>query len=174
MEISVDRSIRHWWVFVLRGILFILLGIYMFSSPGSGYLALGFVFGLVILMAGIAELLHAYQDRGRANRGWHLFIGIIDLVLGLVLMNHLAASMTILRIIVGIYFLFKGISILVIGRVGSSWWITLGGLVVLLFAALILFNPVFGAVTIVIWTALAFVITGIFNIMLGIRMKPLS
>jgi hypothetical protein len=25
MEITIDRSLRHWWVFVLRGIVFILL-----------------------------------------------------------------------------------------------------------------------------------------------------
>ncbi|HEY4197823.1 MAG TPA: DUF308 domain-containing protein, partial [Mucilaginibacter sp.] len=65
MEITVDRSIRHWWVFVLRGVLFILLSIYVFLSPASAYLALSFLFGLVILLAGIAELLHAYQDRGQ-------------------------------------------------------------------------------------------------------------
>jgi uncharacterized membrane protein HdeD (DUF308 family) len=81
MEIIVDRSIRHWWVFVLRGILFILLSIYIFLSPVSSLLALGFLFGLVIIVAGIAELLHAYQGRGKGNRGWLLFAGLIDLYL---------------------------------------------------------------------------------------------
>src|SRR3954468_1759702 len=113
METIANHSLRHWWVFVLRGILFILLSIYMFIYPGSGFVALGFLFGLVILIAGIAELMHAYRNRNRGNRGWHLFIGLIDLVLGLVLISHLAASMNILRIIVGFYFLFKGISIFI-------------------------------------------------------------
>src|SRR6195952_4454681 len=112
MEITVDRSIRHWWVFLVRGVLFILTGIYMISSPTTSYVALGFFFGLVILLAGVSELLHAYQGRKESNRGWHLMIGTIDIILGLILMSHISASVTILRIIVGIWFLFRGISLL--------------------------------------------------------------
>jgi len=47
MEITVDRNWRHWWVFLTRGILFILLGIYMFASPAQSYAALAFLFGLI-------------------------------------------------------------------------------------------------------------------------------
>ncbi len=173
MEITVNRNLRHWWVFVLRGVLFILLSIYVFLSPVSAYLALGFLFGLMILLAGIAELLHAYQYRGSANRGWHLFVGLVDLILGLILCSHLAASMDILRIIVGIYFLFRGISIFNFrGLARGSWWVILGGLIVLFFGIMVLFNPVFGAATIIIWTGWAFLVTGILNVMLGLRMKP--
>lgn len=172
MEISIDRSWRLWWVFILRGILFILLGIYLFASPASGYLALSFLFGLTIFLAGVAELIRAYKDKGTGNRGWHLFAGLIDLLLGLVLMSNLAASMTVLRFIVGFYFLFKAVSVLTYRRHISSWWLVLGGLIVLLFVILIWVNPVFGAMTILIWTALAFIVTGVLNVMLGLRMKP--
>ena len=173
MAITVDRSIRHWWVFVLRGVLFILLSIYVFLSPTSAYLALSFLFGLVILLAGIAELLHAYQNRGQGNRGWHLFIGLIEIILGLVLMSHLAASMDVLRVTIGIYFLFRGVSILNFRALArGSWWVILGGLIVLLFGILVLVNPAFGAVTVIIWTGMAFLVIGILNVMLGLRMKP--
>ena len=174
MEIRVDRSLRHWWVFVLRGILFILLGIYVFASPVSAYVALTFLFGLVILLAGVAELLHAYKDHSSGNRGWHLFIGLVDIILGLVLMSHLTASMDIMRIIVGIYFLFRGITIFNFRRLArGSWWVIAGGLIVLVFGIMMLFNPVFGAMTIIIWTGLAFIVTGILNVMLGLRMRPI-
>src|ERR1700744_3753048 len=173
MEITVSRSIRHWWVFVLRGVLFVLLGVYVFASPASAYVALSFLFGLMILLAGIAELLHAYQDRGSSNRGWHLFVGLVDIILGLISCARLAASMDVMRIIVGIYFLFRGISIFNFrGLARGSWWVVLGGIIVLLFGILVLVNPAFGTTTIIIWTGLAFLVTGILNIMLGLRMKP--
>ncbi|HVW95169.1 MAG TPA: DUF308 domain-containing protein [Mucilaginibacter sp.] len=175
MEITVDRSLRHWWVFVLRGIIFVLLGIYIFSSPVSAYLALSFMFGLVILLAGVSELLHSYQDKGSASRGWHLFVGLVDLILGLILVSHLAASMDVMRIIVGIYFLFRGLSVFNFRALArGSVWVVLGAFVVLVFAMLVLFNPTFGTVTIIVWTSSAFIVTGILNIMLGIRMKPVS
>ncbi|HTD99124.1 MAG TPA: DUF308 domain-containing protein [Mucilaginibacter sp.] len=172
MEITVDRSLRHWWVFVLRGVLFILLSVYIFRSPVSAYLALSFMLGLVILLAGVAELLHAYQDRGSGNRGWHLFAGIIELLLGLLLMSNLAASMDILRIVIGVYFLFRGLSIFNFrGLAKGSLWVILGALVVIVFGVLVLVNPVFGAMSIVLWTGMAFLVTGLLNVFMGLRMR---
>jgi uncharacterized membrane protein HdeD (DUF308 family) len=173
MEITVDRSLRHWWVFVLRGVLFIILGIYMFMSPASAYVALSFLFGLIILLAGIGELVHSYQYRGAANRGWHLCVGLVDLLIGLILLSHLAAGMDVMRVILGVYFLFRGISLFNFrGFARRPGWILAGAVIVLLFGILVIANPVFGAATIIIWTATAFIITGILNVMLGLRIKP--
>ncbi|MDF2430469.1 MAG: hypothetical protein JWP44_100 [Mucilaginibacter sp.] len=175
MEPIIGPGLRHWWVFVLRGILFILVGVYMLMSPATGFVALGLLFGLVILVAGITELLHAYRDHGRDIQRWHLLLGLVEVVLGIVLMTHLAASIDIIRIIVGIYFLFRGISILTFRRLtGRSWWVTLGGALVLLFGLLVLFSPVFGALTIILWTAVAFIVTGALNVLLGVNMRPAS
>lgn len=172
MEMSVDPSLRHWWVFLLRGILFILVGIYMLFAPASGYAALGFLFGLIILLAGISELLHVYRGRSARNRGWHLFLGIVDIILGIILMSNIAASAAILRIIVGIWFLIRGLSLFSFSALGGrSWLLAIGGILVIIFAVLVLFNPIFGAMTIVLWTAIAFIITGLFNVLLALRMK---
>jgi uncharacterized membrane protein HdeD (DUF308 family) len=172
MEISVERRLRHWWVFLLRGILFIFVGIYMIASPATSFIALGFMFGLIILFAGVAELLHAVRDRGAGNRGWHLFLGIVDIILGIILIGHIAASMTILRTIVGIWFIIRGISLFSFsGLVGRSWLLVLGGIITALFGLLVLFDPTFGDLTIIIWTAIALIITGIFNVLLGIGLR---
>lgn len=175
MEVTVDRSMRLWWVFAVRGILFLLLGAYVFAWPASAYLALSFMFGLVILLAGLAELLRAYRDNLATGRGWHLFVGLVDILLGLILMSHLGASMDIMRIIVGGYFIIRGLTILNFRALArGSWWIILASVLVLLFGILVLFNPTFGAATIIIWTGLAFIITGILNILLGLRMRHIQ
>jgi len=173
MELSVDRSLRHWWVFLIRGILFILVGIYMICSPATSFVALGFLFGLIVFFTGIAELLHVTGHRNSTNRGWHLALGIIDIILGVVLMGHVAAAIAILRIVVGIWFLLRGISLISFSRaVGRSWVLVLGGIVTAIFGLLIIFNAGFGAMTIILFTAIAFIITGIFNAWLGYKMKP--
>ena len=172
MEITVDRSIRHWWVFLVRGILFVLVGLYMALNPASSYVALGFFFGLVILLAGVGELLHVVRDRDKGSRGWHLMLGIIDIILGIVLMSNISAGVTILRIIVGLWFLIRGTSLLSFSRfAGRSALLTVGGIITIIFAILILFNPAFGAMTIILYTAIAFIITGLFNVLLGFRLK---
>ena len=172
MELPADNSMRHWWVFLLRGALFIIVGIYMILAPNSSYAALGFMFGLIIFLAGVAELLRVYRENNQASRGWHLTLGIIDIVLGIILMGHIAASELILRIIVGIWFLFSGISMISFSRmIGRSLMFTIGGVLIIVFALLVLFNPLFGAMTIIIWTAIAFIITGLFYVVLGFRLK---
>jgi uncharacterized membrane protein HdeD (DUF308 family) len=40
-----------------------------------------------------------------------------------------------------------------------------------IFGLLILFNPTFGDLTIIIWTAIAFIVTGLFNIAIGLMMR---
>jgi len=175
MEITVDRSWRHWWVFLIRGILFILLGIYMFASPAGSYAALAFLFGLIILVAGVSELMRVVRERNEVNRGWHLAVGIFDIIVGLGLIANIAAGEDILRIVVGLWILIKGISVLIFASsVPRSWLLIAGGVIVVLFGLLVLINPVFGSVTIVLWTAFAFVMMGIMNIMLSLRMKKLE
>jgi uncharacterized membrane protein HdeD (DUF308 family) len=175
MEISVDRSFRHWWVFLIRGILFILVGIYMIASPADSFITLGFLFGLIVFLAGLVELLHVVRDRDSGTRGWHLFVGIVEIILGIVLMGHVATSIAIMRIILGLWFLFRGISMFSFsGLGGRSWILVAGGILTVLFALLILFSPSFGAMTIILWTAIAFIIIGFFNVMLSLRLKRIA
>jgi len=172
MELSVERTHRHWWVILIRGLLFIFLGIYMIASPAGSFAALGFLFGLIILLAGCVELLHATRDSAVSSRRWHLMLGIIDVVLGIVLMGHITASVTILRIIVGIWFLFMGVSLFNFAQhAGRSLALTIGAVLIVIFALFILFNPTFGDMTIILWIAIAFIITGVFNVWLGFRLK---
>ena len=175
MEITVDKSWRHWWVFLIRGILFILLAIYMFATPANSFAALAFLFGLIILVAGVGELMRVVRERSAANRGWHLALGLFDIVVGIALVGHLAAGEDILRIVVGLWILFKGIALLILaGPAPRSWVLLGGGIIVAIFGIVVLFSPTFGSITIVLWTAFAFVIMGIMNIMLSLRLKTLE
>lgn len=170
--IIVNNSLRHWWLFLIRGLIFILVGIYMLCRPATGFIALGFTFGLIIFVAGISELLHVYHANAPRNRGWHLILGIVDLVLGIILMSHIAASLSILRMIIGIWFLLRGISLFAFsGLVRKSWVLAVGGFIAMVFGMAVLFNPIFGAITLVFWAALAFIIIGIFNVVQAFWLK---
>ncbi len=172
MEFTVVRGMRHWWVFVLRGLLFITAGIYMLLSPASSYAALGFFFGLIIFVAGVGELLHATGGHHPLKRRRHLLLGIIDLILGLVLMAYLVASMDILRVIVGLWFLFRGISLVSFSWfLGRSLFLIIGGILTAIFGLLIIFNGVFGSLTIIIFMSIALLVSGLFNVLQGWLMK---
>lgn len=172
MELLNDYRIRNWWVFLLRGLIFLLLGIYMIASPAESFAALALIFGIIILITGVVELIRVFFDKGHRSRSWHLAIGLIDLVLGIILVGDIGASETILRIIAGVWFLFRGFSMLSFSNLGGrSWVITIGGVLIIFLGLMVLFNPAFGALTIVLWTAWAFIITGAFNMILAFRLR---
>ncbi|MDB5155000.1 MAG: protein of unknown function rane [Mucilaginibacter sp.] len=172
MVLAIRSNTWHWWMFLLRGLLFILLGIYMLSAPLTSYVALSFLFGIIILLAGITELLYAYANRHTGGWGWRFLLGIIDLVLGIILVTDVSVSMSVLPFLVGIWFLFKGFSLLGFASLlHRPFWMIAGGILMILFALLIIFNPAIGAMTIVLWTAFAFIITGIFNSLLAFSLR---
>ncbi|HWD89937.1 MAG TPA: DUF308 domain-containing protein [Mucilaginibacter sp.] len=172
MEVAFNKRLRHWWAFLIYGLLFILFGIYLVAAPASGFATLGFLFGLVILLSGVTELIRVISDTDAFNRGFHLIMGIIDVILGIILITHIAASETIMRIVVGIWFLFRGIAMLSFSGFGRrSWLMIFGGIIIIIAAIFILFNPAFGAITIILWTAFAFIITGIMNLALAFRLR---
>jgi uncharacterized membrane protein HdeD (DUF308 family) len=172
MEIIVQRRPRYWWVFMLQGIILLVLGVYLVFAPIAGFAALGFLFGLVILLTGVFELLRVISDRDQGSRAWHLFIGVVDIILGILLVGNIAASEVILRIVVGIWFLFRGLSMLSFSRLtGWNRMLTAGGVIIVLFGLAIIFKPLFGAVTIDLLTAVASITAGMFDIMLGYRLK---
>jgi uncharacterized membrane protein HdeD (DUF308 family) len=172
MESITRRRPSHWWVFLIRGLVFIILGIYMICSPANSFAALGFLFGLIIFFTGLLELLRTVRDRDQASRAWHLLLGIIDVILGIILLGHIGTSEAILRIIVGIWVLFSGFSMLSFSRfTGRSLVLTIGGGLIILFGLMIIFNSAFGTITIALITAVAFIVTGIFNALLAYRLK---
>ena len=172
MELEIARTQRHWWVFTLRGVLFIGLGIYMIVEPTGSFAALGFLFGLIIFLSGATELFRVTRERTQAGRMWHLILGIVEVILGLVLMGHIMTSMAILRIILGLYFLFRGFSLFTYARhKQSSWLLIAGAILIFIFGLLVLFDATVGDMTIILWTAIAFVITGLFNVVLGFALK---
>jgi len=172
MVTGIINSIRHWWVFLLRGLVFVLFGIYMLYVPLASFELISFLLGAVIVIAGIAELTHAYANRYVAGQVYRFYIGIIDVVLGLIIAFDLKVSVTFLPLLLGIWFLFRGFSLLSFTSVvRNSLWVIIGGIVTVIFALLIIFNPAFGVMTIVLWAAYAFIITGISNAILAFRLK---
>ena len=47
------------------------------------------------------------------------------------------------------------------------------GILGLLFSFILIWNPLFAAITIVVWTGLAFIATGIFSVLISFRLKRL-
>jgi len=136
---------------------------------------------IFLLITGILEIAFAIANRkGLNNWGWSLASGIIDFLIGILLVSQPAISILILPFYVGFAILFR--SVMAMGwafelkkRAVSDWGYLLAvGILGLLFSFILLWNPLFAGMTIVIYTGWAFIIIGSFQIYLSFRLKKLS
>ena len=110
---SIRRSVKHWYIPLILGILFILCGIGVIISPQDSYLTLSILFSLSFLVSGIIETFFALQNTKNLNGwGWYLVSGLISLIMGIFLLMYPALSMFILPLVVGFTLLFRSFELL--------------------------------------------------------------
>ncbi|AIM39236.1 membrane protein [Sphingobacterium sp. ML3W] len=178
---KIKSSVKHWYIPLILGILFILVGIWVSRTPLAAYLTLAIIFATTFLVAGILEIIYAIVNRNTLNHWvWELISGIIGLFLGFLLISNPAISMVALSLYVGFGILFYSITgigkALELKKHGFKGWIytMIIGVAGLILSFIMIWNPVFGGMTIVFYTSFSFIILGVLNIFLSIKMKGLN
>ena len=159
------------------GILSILCGIWVFRNPMESYFALAAYFSILFILYGINEIVHALTNRRLPTWGWGIASGIIDLAIGIILVSNLVWTIGMLPYLVGFVLMFTAInfisqaSLMQSFRIKNWGWILLSGILTLIFAFLIIFHPIFGAVDLIFWTGWAFIFGGISAILYSFVLK---
>lgn len=182
MQISILRSVRnavkHWYIPLLVGIFFIVVGIVVFTAPVNSLLALSFLFAISFVLGGASEIIFAIANRNQMfNWGWSLVFGIITLILGIALVTRPELSVTVLVFYIGFTILFRSISSISyaidIKRYGSPNWLSLMilGILGAVFSFLLLWNPALAGLTLVWFVALSFFFSGLAHIIFSFQLR---
>ncbi len=166
-----EDSVNYWFLYLIGGIIFVAVGIYIFFAPIPSYDALALIFGITVLFTGILELVFAlFNRKTMKNWGWHLAASIFGVLFGWVMLVNPEISLNVLPFILGFYFLFK--SIMGIGtaldqkNLGNKKWrvsMTLA-IVGMLFALVLFFDPMFAGLSAISWVGLALITLGLMGI----------
>lgn len=177
---SIKNAIGHWYIPMLVGVLFILVSVVSFVSPLGLLLAFSILFSLSFLLSGISEIIFSIANRDQLeNWGWTLGFGIITGIVGLLLLLNPIISTATLAFYVGFVILFRSIAAisfaLDVKKYGSRRW---GGLMVLgvlgaVFSFVLLWNPLFAGMSVVVLVALSFLFAGLFNIYFSFQLRKL-
>ena len=177
---QIKQSVKHWYLHLIIGLIFIAVGIWAFTSPIQSYAALTIVFSISFLVSGMMEVFFAISNKKvLENWGWTLALGVFTALIGAMLVSNPAISALTLPIYVGFMLMLH--SFWAIGSAfdlkdyGVKRWrasLILGVLGVL-FAALLIIRPVIGGITIVVWTGLALIASGTFNLFLSNKMRKI-
>ena len=162
------RNVKHWWLLLACGILCAICGIVVFCNPVKSYITISIVFGIVMLLNGIVELITAVTSRNLfLLRGYNIMGGMLDLFIGLFLCAFPRLTLDLLPIILGVWLLYHSFMVMGLGsdlkaiRTPGSSLLFIGGVVMLIIAILALFSNSFGTNLVVILTGTAFIVVGI-------------
>ena len=156
------------------------MGIWVIATPVSSFISLSIFFGVLMFISGLTEVIFALANRDQIdNWGWYFAGALIDFLIGIVLVAYPGITMTILPLLLGFWLLFKGFSAIGISldmrryKAGMWGWLFFGGLLAVLFAFLIIANPIIGGISIIYMVALGLITIGVVRIGLGLRLRRL-
>lgn len=174
-------TIKNWWVFLLMGILFIAGGVYVFQTPEESYVALAWLFSALVLINGIATIYFSISNKEFIEGwGWYVAGGVLEVILGIVLLNYPKLSLILLPIFLGFWLLFRGAqmmgSALDLKKLGVlDWgWIMIFGIIVFITAFFMLLNPLFAFFNVIYFTVLGLFMMGVGNIMIAFKLKKIK
>src|SRR5881397_3575270 len=102
---------RAWWALLLRGLLALTVGVFIFARPLDSVAAFALVIAWWALFSGFVNIVHAFQLKPVMNHWWVLLLsGLVGVGFGIAALVY-----------------YPGLS-LTFAVVVVSWWLTLTGI----------------------------------------------
>lgn len=86
-----------------------MIGVILIRHLNLTVALVGLVIGVTWMVQGLASLVTAFSGGTGERRGWWIFFGLISLIAGIVVTAVPATSVTVLAVLVGIWFIAEGL-----------------------------------------------------------------
>ena len=174
----VAESARHWWMFLLTGIAWLVFALLLFQWDYTTVYAVSVLFGVAAIFAGVNE----FGQTAVSTTGWkivHGIVGVLFIGAGVWALVHPHSAFATLAALIGFFFLVKGVFDLTIAfmtrAIFDLWWLQL---IIGIFEIVLAFW-VAGAfqrsvVLLVVYVGIVALSRGITEIFLAFKLKDLN
>jgi len=104
-----DPRERHRVWLGIAGLLFIVIGVVLIRHLHLTRALIGLVIGITWIVQGLTALIAGISGGVREGRAWWITFGVISLIAGIVVAATPADSVTVLAVLLGIWFIIMGI-----------------------------------------------------------------
>ncbi len=107
---------RDRWLLIIEGIIGILAGIMIFSSPLLAGIILLFVIAFWALLTGLFEIAFAGAQWKTLPDKWLLLLGgIFSVLLGILIFSNMAVGAALIIVMIAVYMVLFGVALIALG-----------------------------------------------------------
>jgi uncharacterized membrane protein HdeD (DUF308 family) len=131
---------RQWWVFFVLGLVSVVVGFVALGSVVVATMASMVVFGVLLLIQGVTEVIHAVMVRNLKGFAIHLLSAALYLIVGLFMLEDPIRAAAVITLLLAAAFFVGGVLRIIIALVHRfpAWpWVALHGVVDLVLGILI-------------------------------------
>ncbi len=169
---------NKWWIPLLKGIVFIILGILSLIHPLNALLTLGAYIGYVSIFTGILYFIYYFTNKKEQEfTSWFLLEGLLDIVFGVVILSNPTRTAEVLPLLLGFWIILLGIvqisGGIALGKIypkGKIWLLILGVLSII-FGFMIVNSPVISGMAITTMLGVFFLAYGGIQIYSSFKLK---
>jgi len=167
MEEKSTSNLR--WLMAVRGALFICFGLIALFYPGLTILGLVWFLGIVAIFNGVLALFEYFLNKNHA----HLGVGVIEIIIGILVMLYPDISAAIFIWILTLWLLVAGFSLFFSGasmpkEYGPKAFPVIGGCLMVLLGFFLIVQPIWLKALDILWGI------GILSILSGITLLIMS
>jgi len=165
-----DGLVTAKWSLGIISFILIVLGFILFFNPISGLYVSTIIIGIVLLISAIFYLVMFFFNLRSPEAGWILISAILSFIVGWILVISPQLSLSIIIFLVGIWAVALGAthfadSFMLRHCRGCNWgWHMIGGILLVLFGILIIFNPFATYIVSDYFIAIMFILYGIMGV----------
>jgi len=167
---------RNWWAVAIRGVIAILFGLMALFVTGPTMLSLILLFAAYMLVDGVFAIISAIRA-ARAGERWGLLVleGVADIVTGAIAFLWPGITLIAFVMLVAAWAIVSGglmwAAAYQLKKDHGRWWLALGGIVSVVYGALLFVAPLIGAVVLTWWIGAYALVFGIALLVLAFRLR---
>jgi uncharacterized membrane protein HdeD (DUF308 family) len=163
------------WIIAL-GVVYVIAGVIALGSVVFATVVTVFIVGIMMLIAGAAEVINAFQIKSWGKFLLWLLLGILYIVAGFATFDNPLLAAALLTLLLGCALMASGVMRIILGfsmKEGMPWlWVVLSGVITLLLGLIILAHwPVSGLYILGVFLGIDLIFAGLSWIGIGFGLR---
>lgn len=164
---------------IVLSVSLIIFGILAIALPIASSIGIAMVIGWLVLFAGIAQFVHAFQSEGIGHIVWKLVVAVFYIVAGAYLIARPALGAAGLTLVLGTFLFAEGVADVIAyfsaRKNGASPWMLLDGIVTLVLGFMIWNRWPVGSLWVIgTLVGISMIMTGTTRLMMALAVRKLA